>query len=194
MNNARLGLIILTLTCLPWGWVAPCQAQAQNNFGTQNTPPVAMAARNLPPNQRIISDLKVFLDDQRQNYGLTPQNNPLLRDLQKIVTRHNSGQQVEIWNQGPGNLKVLMGNGKSSLLRNGDRHAYRIDRVSPIDLVAVGQEAHVRVKQLTNNNTRRRSVQFWDIDDVQDYPIPVNRWNDGNTLTPGQYGYQIHIP
>ena len=89
MNNARLGLIILTLTCLPWGWVAPCQAQ--NNFGTQNTPPVAMAARNLPPNQRIISDLKVFLDDQRQNYGLTPQNNSQLRQIQNLVNRYQSG-------------------------------------------------------------------------------------------------------
>ena len=190
MNKAQLGLIILTLTCLQWGWVTPRQAQAQ-----AQTPQFALAT-NLTPNQQIISDLKVFLDNQRRDFGNTPLNNAILRDLQKIVMQGNNGQgsnpSVVIWNQGPGRLKVLMGSGNVHWLGADQRDTYPIDRVSPIFLESAGREALVKMKQITNNSTQKGDVQFWDHDDRRNYSVPANYWHRGSVLTPGQAGYYIH--
>ena len=87
MNKAHLGLIILALTCLQWGWVTPRQAQAQQ---------VALAT-NLTPNQQIISDLKVFLDNQRRDFGNTPQNNAYLRQIQNLIKIHFHRDCMKTW-------------------------------------------------------------------------------------------------
>lgn len=99
MNKAHLGLIILTLTCLQWGWVTPRQAQAQTQ-----TPQFALAT-NLTPNQQIISDLKVFLDNQRRDFGNTPLNNAYLRQIQNLINRYQS-----VGNPPPGGNQPPVGN------------------------------------------------------------------------------------
>ncbi len=186
MNKAYLGMLILALTCLQWGCLNTPQASAQQSAQ-------AVVGPNQNPNQDIIDRLQDILRDQAR-FGNTPRNNRLLQQIQNIANGspailNPSSPQVTIWNQGPGALRVQMGNaGNYQMVPAYQSAVFPVSKGMPLNLQSSGQWTRVNFMQ-----HQRGNLTFWDKDDQRDYPILVNRWSRNVTsLANGEVGYQIY--